>query len=120
MELTKQDLRDAVLDLKEYTGERIGRVEERVDRINGSIARHERELGERRAMHETLDREFRELRDSVVHVEEAPAVTDDNAPALTKRDVRRAVGFLVAAATIFTALHEVADIAVAWLKAAIQ
>lgn len=79
--ITSQDLDRQTDAIKDYIAERVGRVETRLDTLNGSIARHERELAEHSA----------QLKFPLKVADEKP---EDEKPALTRRDLKVLAGFL--------------------------
>jgi hypothetical protein len=129
--ISQGDLRAAVEDVKAYIRERddaadqrnierLGGVNSRLDKINGNIARHEREIAAGREAQAAADVRTKNLEREVfarqrVATQAAPAADDDK-PALTKRDVKRALAGLATVGVLVEALHRIGDLAIALLR----
>lgn len=109
--LTRADLREELIDVKGYVGERVGRVEQRLDTMNGRLLKHDRELADNAARREALERELRDLKDNwTVTTDDLMPVPDDDKPAVTKRDLKIAVAVITGLGTVIAAAHKVFDI----------
>lgn len=133
MSVSNEDLRALSEDLKSYIRERdaeadarnverfgnvnqrIDGVNTRLDRVNGNIARHAASIAAGDIRFTNLEREVfpRPRRDDG----QAP-VDDSQKPALTKGDVKRALGVLAAMGVIVEALHRVGAFVFAAFKVA--
>lgn len=109
--LTYENLQALSADLKKYIGERfeandklqderISGINRRLDILNGSVARHEKAIGEERARVDALV--------------QPPAKTDDR-PAITKGDVKRALKYGGAMVAGFEFIWRSGEI-VAWVS----
>jgi hypothetical protein len=97
MDITREDLNYQTKEIKEYIAERVGRVEQRLDQLNGRVYKHDRELGEHHADLETIKQE---MFNNTVDVEPEQLEIDPlDRPALTKRDLKF-IGSVVAATTV--------------------
>lgn len=114
----REELKESRQDLKTYVAERVGEVKERVDKINGRILAHDRELEQYRTRLAEFDR-FRESID-IVDPEELPApVVLDEPTVVTRRDLKIVVGTVVGIGTIVFAWQEALALFIQFLKASL-
>jgi hypothetical protein len=96
-ELTHDDLRAATADIKAYVRDRFDGIDGRLDRLNGSVSRHERELGEN-------SQSIRNLEKEVFDRQPRSAVPEDQQPVVSRGDIKKVVGAITlmgAAAEVF-------------------
>jgi chromosome segregation ATPase len=125
--LSPQDLRAAVEDMKAYIRERdddadqrnverFAGVNARLDKVNGNIARHEREIAAGREAQAAADVRTKNLEREVFGARQRVATQDDEKPALTKGGVKRALAVLAALGVAMEALHQIANVVIAALR----
>jgi hypothetical protein len=105
MDVTREDLREETKEIKDYIGERVGRVESELKILNGRVALHNRELGDHGARLTNIEHA---LFNNLVEVEPpiVPVVSDDQ-PIVTKRHVKLFAALSAGIAVVVEAAHRV-------------
>jgi TolA-binding protein len=129
--ITRTDLRVFGEELKDYIRERdeaadsrnverFRGINDRLDRLNGSVARHERELGEQSTKIKNLEREVFERQRRAARATDTGMISlfekADEKPAITKGDVRKLIVVVGIIGTFVEAAHRIGEFAFHALK----
>lgn len=114
--LTRAELRDAVNGLREYVKERADGIDDRLDKLNGAVARHEAAIGDIRVEAAEVKTKVTVLNREVFPAYRGKRSGDDERPAVTKGDVRKAAAVLAVLASAVVGLAKVWTVLAAVLK----